>query len=379
MATLATNLNQFSMKLYGKMSAGENANFFISPFSISAALSMCLAGARGETQTELKQLLCLSDFSDEQIHAMNSAFLASLVNLGDGVALNTANRIFPNKGFEVKDDFRQVLDKHFNSSTHQLDFNQAEASAAVINNWVAEQTKDKIKDLVPASMLDAFTRLVLVNAIYFKGSWAEKFDVTQTTKEDFHLEDGSTQKVDMMSLTNKKFKLQIRPNGLNARTCEFPYAGKSVSMTIILPNESIAEVEKQLLEMNFADVLGDFEETGKVFAYIPKFKLEYQSELSDHVKGLGVNLAFDQAKADFKGISDLSTGLFISKIIHKAVVEVNEEGTEAAAATAVVMMTRCAVMEFPPEKFRCDKPFLFVIHEKKTNAILFMGKYMKPV
>jgi len=377
--TLSKSLNQFTFKLYEKLASGQKDNFFISPYSISAALSMCLIGARDGTAEEIKKLLGLSALSDTEIHKQTAEFEAVLKSLSGDVALNTANRIYPSIGFELKPEFSQTLKTHFNSGVQALDFVKSAESAKTINAWVAEQTKDNIKDLVPASLLDAMTRLILVNAIYFKGSWKNKFDSSLTYKEDFNLCDGSKVKVDMMKLTTKKFKLRTNPAGLKATMCEFPYVGDNVSMTIILPHEGIkiAEVEKQLTADTLTELLETYCEMGKVFAYIPKFKLEYKSELSGHLKSMGIPLAFDPAKANFSGISDFED-LSITKVIHQAVVEVSEEGTEAAAATAVAMNKRCAVMEFPPEDFKCDRPFIFVIHEKKTNAILFIGKYLKP-
>jgi len=300
--------------------------------------------------------------------------------LSKDVALNTANKIFPNKGFEVKKPFNDTLQKYFGVTSQQLEFAKSDESAKTINDWVAAQTKNKIQNLVPASYLSSMTRLVLVNAIYFKGNWKNQFDKAETYKEDFHLCDGSKKKVDMMKLITKKFKLRVNPNGIRVAMCEFPYVGDAVSMTIILPHEGIKieEIEKQLNADTLSELLSTYCEMGKVFAFIPKFKLEYKSELSEHLKVMGIPLAFDPIKANFSGIND-DDSLSISKVVHQAFVEVNEEGAEAAAATAVMMNRRCAPMhEFPPEEFKCDRPFIFVIHEKNTNGILFIGKYLKP-
>lgn len=379
--SLSLQLNEFAFKLYNHLSAGKSENFFISPYSISTALSMCLSGAAGETAAELKKVLALDSLTDAQILKLNGALINSINSENSSVTLNTANRIYPNQGYEIKKQFTDNLNTYFHSDIEQVDYSKAQESADKINSWVAEKTKEKIQNLVPAAALTPLTRLVLVNAIYFKGNWLNKFDSKLTAKEDFHLKDGSKKQVDMMQLTTKKFRYQDGfTDGLNASVCEFPYVGQSVAMTIILPAEGIDidDVEKKLSHSRLQELLEAPVRNNKVFAYIPKFKLEHEAELSDALKALGAPLAFNQAKADFSGINDNGQGLYISKVVHKAVVEVNEEGTEAAAATGVIMMTRAAIVEPPPVEFRCNRPFIFVIHEKQSNTVLFMGKYHNP-
>lgn len=383
---LTSKLNQFCFKLFNTLSQKKDENFFISPLSISTALTMAYSGANSATADQLKETLCLNDQSKEDIYKLNQEYLTLLhESLSDQVALKIGNRVFQNQGFPLNPEFSQNLQKYFRSDAQLVDFGDNVKAAAEINDWVLNQTANKIKDLVGPDALDSLTRLVLVNAIYFKGNWMHKFKESNTEKADFFLKDGKTTvKVDMMKLTDKKFRYKRNPADLKACTCEFPYAGETVSMTIILPHEgvNIEEVESELNEKVLAEVLHRVPMPGPVpiHAYIPKFKMEYKQELSQCLKTLGATDAFDQDKADFSLISPSPEALYVSQVIHQAVVELNEQGTEAAAATAVVMKMRCMVMDFnpPPEKFECNRPFLFVIHETNSNGILFMGKYMCP-
>lgn len=341
---------------------------------------MCYAGAREETALQMRGLLNLDNLNDQQILELNEKFIENVnSSLNGDVSLKTANKLYPNLGFEIVQQYLDTVQKHFKSSVQQLDYNNSEESAKTINDWVLNETNQKIKDLIQPSILNSLTRLVLVNAIYFKGNWQTKFKPESTTQENFHLADGTVQKVDMMKLNNKKFKYQYRPGAIDANTCELPYVGDKVSMTIILPHEgyTLEHVEKQLTSDLLNEVLTADAPKEAMRLHVPKFKLEYKTELSDHFKSLGATLPFDQSRANFTGISTDPNGLYISKVVHQAVVEVNEEGTEAAAATGIVMMTRCAVM-MEPFDFICNRPFLFMIHEKNHNSILFFGKYAKP-
>jgi serpin B len=287
-ATNAQNsLNQFALKLFNKLSAGKDANFFISPFSISTAMSMCLAGARHDTASQLKELLNVSHLDDNQILELNQSYLANVNNsLGKDIKINTANKIYPHKGFQIHQEFIDLLAKKFHSEIQQLNYSNGQESAQTINSWVAEQTKDKIKNLVSPNALNDLTRLVLVNAIYFKGNWLTQFKPDQTGKEDFHLSDGSVKKVDMMRLYNKKFKYMASPGGINADTLELPYEGETVAMTIILPHKThnLAAVEKQLTVEVIQEVLTSRWGTSgapkdPIHLQLPKFKLEHKEEV----------------------------------------------------------------------------------------------------
>jgi serpin B len=349
---------------------------------------MCYAGAKSETAEQLKQLLNLDEFeNDEKLFASVRAYLTKLnteVN-SENVSLNTANKLYPRTGFTLNQPYLDTVKNHFLSEVQQLNYSNAGESANTINQWVANQTRDKIKDLISPQAISSDTELILVNAIYFKGDWLHQFKKENTTKEDFHLDDGSTIKIDMMKLNGKRFPMLENPFGLEARTCQIPYMGNNVSMTIILPNDGVklSDIERNLSFSRIHNILDHLLKSsehniGKVNIQLPRFKLEYKNELSSHFKELGATLPFDRANADFSGINSEARGLHISKVVHQAVVDVNEQGTEAAAATGIIMMTRCLVIEDPPKEFIVNKPFLFILHETIHNAVLFFGKVVNP-
>lgn len=374
---MSDSLNGFAIKLFNKLS--KNENFFISPYSISTALTMCLQGAKSETAQQLKDLLNLTNMTNEDILKLNSE-LTTCINtrLGKDVVLNTANKIYPNKGFELEKNFVDAIEKNFHGEVEQLDYVQAAASAKTINDWVSGKTNEKIKNLVPEDSINSSIKLILVNAIYFKGNWLVKFNSAETVKEDFNCADGTKVKVDMMKLSGKKFRILDNVLGISGQACTFPYGGGIVAMTIFLPNEnvSLSVMEKELTAEKLKEILEIEIGKDKVNVSLPKFKLEYSTELSENLKQLGATHAFDSTKADFTGINSVNDGLHISKVLHKAFIEVNEEGCEAAAATAVMMMKRCAFEE--PHEFNCNRPFLFAIHDTVHNNVLFFGKYVKP-
>lgn len=377
----STSLNSFCFKLFSSLSAGNDENFFISPFSISTALTMTYAGARAETASQLKELLHLTNFKDEELFKLNKEYMNLLIDLNknEGTKLNIANKIFIGKKFEILEKFEKTLIKSFKSGSEKLDFSFTTEAAKSINSFVENETENKIKNLVQPNDLTDLTKLVLINAIYFKGDWKNQFDECQTHKDDFYLNDGSSKKIEMMSLNNKKFQFKRNPANIKANTCEFLYKGNGLAMTIILPNDGVYlnEIESQLNADVLKNVLQAPVLDSSVNVLMPKFKLEFKKELASTLAKLGAPNAFDTDKADFSGLSN-EDGIFISKVIHQAVVEVNEKGTEAAAATAVMMMKRCALVMDIPEEFICNRPFLFLIHEKKGNGVLFMGKFMRP-
>lgn len=373
------SLNTFCFKLFANLSSGTDDNFFISPFSISTALTMAYFGAHTETASQLKQLLHLSELSNDQILASNQVYLKYLESINNAVSLNTANKMFIANDFQLLDEFKTTLTNTFRSDSQLVDFSQSSQAAKTINLYVEEKTEKKIQNLIQPDDLNSLTKLVLINAIYFKGNWKHQFNKHQTHVDSFYLRDGSVKKVEMMTLSNKKFQLKEKPAGLKAKTCEFLYKGDQIAMTVILPDKEVniesieSQVNSDLLNKVFQTPTLD----SNVNVMMPKFKIEYKSELAEILTKLGATHAFDSSKADFSKMTQ-EKGVFISKVIHQAVVEVNEEGTEAAAATAVTMMKRSALAMDFPEEFICDRPFLFVIHDKKSNGVLFMGKYMKP-
>ena len=244
---------------------------------------MCLQGAKSETAQQLKDLLHLTKLSNDEIKKMTNELVKSVnTELGKDVILNTANKIYPNTGFTLEKTFVDSITKDFHGEVEQVDYSNAAASSKTINDWVLAKTNNKIKNLIPANCINNLTKLILVNAIYFKGSWLEKFDVANTSKEDFHLANGTTVKVDMMKLIGKKFKILDNVILDNGKVCQFPYAGEKASMTIFLPNENVKleDIEKQLTDSKLRELLNAQIGKEKVNAYIPKFKLEFEAEVT---------------------------------------------------------------------------------------------------
>jgi len=242
---------------------------------------MCLIGAKQETAEQLKNLLHLNSLSHDDILKMNNELIKTVnTGLGTDIIISTANKIYPNKNFELNESFVASIRDHFHGEIEQVDFSNAAASLKAINDWVTVKTNKKINNLIPASIINDLTRLILVNAVYFKGNWVEKFQTVHTTKEDFNCANGSKVKVDMMKLRGKKLQLLKNVLGISGAVCTFPYVGK-VSMTIFLPNEDakLEALEKQLTSSKLKELLNAEIETSKVNAFIPKFKLEFDVEV----------------------------------------------------------------------------------------------------
>jgi serpin B len=277
---LADSINQLALEL---IKISENSsNYFISPYSIATALSLCYPGARGETKSELKNLLAYTNLTDQAILGMHENFHTGLMSLvGGKVTLDLANKIFPQKGWDLNKDYINAVKKYFKSEVEIVDFGNAFEAAGIINKWVKQKTHDKIKDLIPANSLSDLTKMILVNAIYFKGEWQIQFNKQKTSQEDFHLTNGSTIKVDMMKLSKKILKYLANPVDLEASVLELPYAGANFSMTIILPNAnvSLSKIENDLTWTKIKKILESNKDTAKVNVYLPKFKFEFKKEV----------------------------------------------------------------------------------------------------
>ncbi|MBW2980644.1 serpin family protein [Candidatus Woesearchaeota archaeon] len=363
--------NQFALEFYSKINGDEN--IFFSPYSISAALAMTYEGARGKTADEIQSVFHFP--GDDNIRRPSFARIYNQINKQDKkYKLNTANALWAQEDYAFLPEYLGLVEQYYGGKTTNLDFvTKTEESRQIINNWVEEQTNNKIKDLIPAGALDSMTRLVLTNAIYFKGTWVLKFNRRHTGEADFRISPGRTVKVPMMSLTGEKARFNytfIPEEGL--QVLEMPYAGEELSMLVLLPKEGgLAALEESLTVERLNELRGSLREM-KIDVYMPKFKFETKYFMSKVLAEMGMPTAFSMA-ADFSGM-DGTDMLFISKVIHQAFVEVNEEGTEAAAATAVVMTLKSAM----PTVFRADHPFIFIIQERETGNILFLGKVVDP-
>jgi serpin B len=369
--------NQLAVDLYGQL-AKEQAgkNLFFSPTSISIALSMTAAGARGQTEVEMAKVLHL-DGQLAEAHAQYRKLLERWNAPGKdrGYQLRVANRLWGQKGYPFLDGFLALTREQYSAELGIVDFvQQTEAARKEINDWVARQTADKIKDLIPAGVLDAMTRLVLTNAIYFKGDWANQFQAEATKDEDFFLAGGGKAKVPLM---HQKRSYPYAEDG-DLQALELPYKGNELAMLVLLPRKAdgLAELEKSLSAERIADLRSKLRPR-EAQVYLPKFKLETSFSLNDTLSALGMKQPFDPAAADFSGM-DGKKDLYISAVIHKAFVDVNEQGTEAAAATGVVMALRSMPRPQPPVVFRADHPFVFAICDRRDGSVLFLGRLVAP-
>ncbi|GAG65148.1 unnamed protein product [marine sediment metagenome] len=363
--------NQFALDLYLKFKDTpeySEDNIFFSPYSISTALAMTYEGARGKTAEEMRSVFYLPQ--DDDIRRYSFARIYNQINKKDKkYKLHTANALWTQIDYLFLDEYLDVVEKYYAGKATNLDFvNETEKSRKTINSWVEDKTNNKIKDLIPQGVLDPDTRLVLTNAIYFKGTWLLQFNKEDTREEDFKVSSEKTVKVDMMSLTDEEFNYAETEE---LRVLEMPYDGEELSMLIILPKEDNLKSVEDLLSLEKLNELRNALTKQEVDVYIPKFKFETKYFMKKTLIEMGMPSAF--GGADFSGMNGTKT-LFISNVIHQAFVEVNEEGTEAAAATAVV------IKEAISEKtvFNADHPFIFMIQERETGNVLFMGRVFDP-
>lgn len=371
-ASIANSINDFTFKTYSQLKK-EPGNLFFSPFSISTALSMAAEGARGETLEEMQSVLELSSDS----LATRKGFERLLNSLNDRNAsynLSIANAIWIEKKFSVRQEFSSALSTYYHALAQQADFaNNPDGERTSINDWVAGRTNNKILDLIPQGGLDTLTRLVVVNAIYFKGDWAQQFDKNETQNATFFVSQSRNVSVPIMHISRSENASYYSNNELKA--LEIDYQGDDLSMLILLPNadRSLSDIEAGLSSTEITDIRAQLIRK-PVQVWLPRFSMTGSIEMSNLLNELGMKSAFDPAIADFSGINS-NGGLYISGIYHKAFINVNETGTEAAAATAVIV--GITSIEVIPE-FRADHPFIFFIIDKRTDTILFMGRVADP-
>jgi len=363
--------NQFAFDLYNKFSSDEG-NIFFSPYSISTALAMTYEGARGKTTEEMQSVLHFPE--DDSTRRTEFAGIYNQLNKPDkDYELSTANALWAQENYKFLDDYFNTVEQYYGGKVTNLDFvGDTENSRITINSWVENQTNNKIKDLIPQGVLDEMTRLVLTNAIYFKGKWAKQFDKENTREADFKVTPGKTIKVQMMSLTGEEARFNYSETP-ELQILELPYDGGELSMLILLPKEGNLQTIWELLTGgNLTGWKNNLMEQ-EVNVYLPKFTFETKYFMKETLEEMGMPTAFSM-DADFSGM-DGTKNLFISDVIHQAFVEVNEEGTEAAAATAVMVKYGISKKII----FRADHPFIFIIQHKETGSILFMGRVSEPV
>jgi len=374
---LVSGNNGFAFDLYREVAGGDReGNVFFSPYSISTAMGMTYYGARGETASDMAEVLHFTITPD----AINDAFKAVTEALssgsldddqsGDPFTLVVSNGLWVQNGFNLLDSFVNSVTEAYGASVENLDFaGNTEGSRETINSWVAENTLDKILNLIPRGILDSDTRLVLTNAVYFKASWEHPFSEYATFHGDFNLADGSVLNLPMMTQT-EHFKY-ISTDEYTA--VELGYAGGNTSMLILVP-EGDFHVFEQNLNTAYLESVKRGLYLENVQLSMPLFELTESMQLGNLLSEMGMESAFD-SRADFSGITG-NRDLFISEVVHKAFVKVDEAGTEAAAATAVVMNLRA--MPETPVEMNIDKPFVFFILDNETGSIVFMGRVMNP-
>lgn len=370
----------FGLDVYHGLAANEEGNIFYSPFSISQALAMTYAGARGNTQAEMAGTLRFT-LPEAQIHpAWNALDLAlasrgenALASDGKGFRLNVVNSTWGMIGYPFQAPFLDILAQHYGAGMYLLDFTvDPMACRDTINDWVEDKTEGRIEDLIPEDVITELTRLVLVNAIYFNAAWRSPFDQDATSDGAFHLSGGSTTTVPLM-YQEASFGYAAG-NGWQA--VEMPYDGEELSMVVILPESGrFADIESGL-DTDFLGTLLTSISNARLALTMPKFTFTSSFTLKDMLVSLGMVDAFSFGAADFSGM-DGSRNLYIGAVIHKAFVDVNEAGTEAAAATAVIMDFGTSL---PPDPIAVtvDRPFIFLIRDLQTGAILFVGRVMTP-
>jgi serpin B len=373
--------SEFALDLYGRISEGDG-NRFLSPVSISTALAMTYAGAQGETAQQIAKALHFT-LPPDQFHQAFHRLIAELLGRnspatstqqGPDVQLFAANALWCQSGERILADFRKRIEVNYRGGLYPVDFRtQTEEARRTINAWVEEQTKGKIQDLLKPTHVSPRTLLVLTNAVYFKGLWASPFSERSTAPADFHSSTADRVRVQMMNQTGR-----FRYGEDDAtQLLELPYKGDSLAMVLVLPKtmDGLRQLESSLTFTTLDTSLKKLS-SHRVEVAVPKFKLTETSELQGPLSELGMPLAFEPGKADFSGMTG-TRDFAISAVVHKAFVEVEERGTEAAAATAVVAM-RSAMVAAPPEVFRADHPFLFLIRDTRNGAILFLGRLVKP-
>ncbi|MFO0572032.1 MAG: serpin family protein [Polyangiaceae bacterium] len=375
---LSKGANQLGFDIYGKLRS-RSGNLALSPASLSTALAMTWGGARGETAKQMQTVLHYAGPQAEAVRGVGQLG-RSLESPGRAVTLRTANRLFGEKSYTFEKAFVEQTRADFGAPLEPVDFKHAADSARThVNGWVEDQTQKRIRDLIPPKAVNPDTRLILVNAIYFLGDWGEPFKKESTAPAPFHV--SKTEQHDVPTMRQAKEFRFVAKDGLKA--VELPYKGGDISMLIVLPDavDGLGALEASFDAKKLESIVGSLGDQ-LVDVALPKFEVNPKESLAlrDVLKELGMPLAFDPDKADFTGIANPPSPadrLYIDKVFHKAFVKVDEKGTEAAAATAVVM-PRAGGMPPKPVELKADHPFLFFIRDHQTGLVLFMGRVSDP-
>jgi serpin B len=374
--------NRFAFDLYSRLAKAQEytgSNLFFSPFSLSSALAITYEGAKGKTADEIRSVFYFPE--NDTGRRLGFAGLNAGINSGDpSYSLHTANALWAERTYPFLTEYVGTAEHYYSAKTTNLDFKgHPEDSRITINTWVEDKTEDRIRDLIPAGVIDPMTRLVITNAIYFKGDWVKQFDKNKTADTEFRTAPGKTVTIPMMQQTDEGAVYLYAENS-DLQMLSMPYehtTGKELSMIILLPKADDLTTTEAFLNADTLSALQQAATSRRVMVYFPKYTLETKYSLPDTLGAMGMPTAFT-GNADFSGM-DGTKDLLISDVIHQAFVDINEEGTEAAAATAVVMkLVAAPANPEPVPVFRADHPFIFLIQDDETGSILFMGRVVNP-
>ncbi len=381
-AALANGLNGFAFDLYRAAVKGKDDNLIYSPYSIGMAFSMVYAGARGQTEAQMADVLGF--LPQEQHHPAANGLERHLAALGtkapppgegqgEAFRLNNANAVWGQRGYPFLDAYLRTLAEHYGTGVRPLDFqSNPEGGRKLVNDWVADQTEDRIRDIVPPGVINPQTRMVLANAIYFKAAWLFPFEKDATTDGPFTLLDGSRVAVPMMTQNMEPVPFAKYDD---YQAVVLPYTGNTVDMVVIVPNAGRFDAIERRLSPGFLKNVRSATGRGSATITMPRFDFESDVPLTDLLPDMGMPDAFRDGTADFSGITG-GRDLYISAALHRATIKVDEKGTEATAATVIAMDQSAAVA--PPPHLTIDRPFIFAITERETGAILFLGRVTNP-
>ncbi|NP_001164758.1 serpin B10 isoform X1 [Oryctolagus cuniculus] len=396
MDSLATSINQFALEFSKKLSeSAEGKNIFFSPWGISTSLAMVYLGTKGSTAAQVAQVLQFNrdqdmkcpenekkrkmEFNLGKVEEINSHFqmlISEIVKPSNSYILKTANRIYAEKAYPFHNKYLDDIRTYFGAEPQAVNFMEAsDQIRKQINSWVESQTDGKILNLLPEDSVDSTTKMVLVNALYFKGTWEHQFSVKNTTEKPFRINKTTSKPVQMMSLKQELLIFHIQ--NPQATGLQLYYENRDLSLFILLPEDisGLEQLEKTMTHEKLNEWTSEeMMELYDVQLHLPKFKLEESYDLKSPLTSMGMSDAFSQGKADFSGMS-LGRNLFLYNVFHKAFVEINEQGTEAAAGSASEVRFRIRI---PSIEFNVDHPFLFFIRHNKTKSILFYGRFCSP-
>jgi serpin B len=377
LSSLVSGNNAFAFNLYQQLIKNNTGNVFYSPYSISTALAMTYAGAAGDTAKQMSTALQFT-LPQAQLHPAFNQLALDLASRGQNAkgtngksfSLNIANALWGQQDYKIQSAFLNTLAQNYGAGMNLLDFsNSPESSRVTINDWVSQQTNNRINDLLPQGSIDSLTRFVLTNAIYFDAAWQDPFAKESTHNQTFNLLNGSTVTVPMMSRDGGYSYIK----GTGYQAVELPYDGDEIAMDIIMPDAGkFNTFDSSMTADKVNGIIGSLQNSF-IALTMPKFSFDSSFSLKSALSALGMPIAFSETNADFSGITG-NTDLHISDVVHKAFVAVDEEGTEAAAATGVVI----GLAAMPQYSMTVDQPFIFLIRDIKTGAILFVGRVLNP-